>query len=97
MVFHERLRELRQATGMTQKQFAEAIGFRKDLYNKYERGVARPSYETLLRIADELDISLDDLFERKRGEEQRPDLQKKLQQLPPAQRKAVELLLGLTD
>lgn len=97
MVFHEQLRKLRQATGLSQKQFAEAIGFRKDLYNKYEQGVARPSYETLLRIADELGVSLDALFGRDKICNQTLDFYRRLQQLPPAQRKAVELLLGLAD
>lgn len=97
MVFHERLKNMRQATGLSQKQFAEAIGFRKDLYNKYEQGVARPSYETLVRIADELDVSLDYLLGRNTNQDQSLDLLKRLQQLPPAQKKAVELLLGLVE
>lgn len=82
---------------MSQKQFAETIGFRKDLYNKYEQGVARPSYETLLRIADELNVSLDYLFGRDEICEQSFDLSLRLHQLPPSQRKAVELLLGLDE
>jgi transcriptional regulator with XRE-family HTH domain len=58
-MFNKRLREKREAIGVSQRGFAKKIGISPDLYNKYEQGVSRPSYEALVKIANNLGISID--------------------------------------
>lgn len=58
----ERLKELRQDTGLTQKEFAEKLGINYSTYKSYEQGISEPSHANLILIAKELNISLDYLI-----------------------------------
>jgi transcriptional regulator with XRE-family HTH domain len=48
---------------MTQEQFAEQVGISVDFLSLIERGVNAPSFETLERITEELQILTKALFE----------------------------------
>jgi transcriptional regulator with XRE-family HTH domain len=61
--FHDELRRLRQNAGYTQKICAEKLGEESANYNKWENGVT-PSFETLVKIADFFDVSVDYLLGR---------------------------------
>lgn len=62
----KKLKELRTANALTQEQFAALLGTSRVNYTRYETGSVRPDFETIIKIADYYDISLDDLFDRKR-------------------------------
>ncbi len=62
MNFGEKLKKARMDKGITQKDFAEKIGLSKDLYNKYENNKNRPSFETIMNICKELNLSADYLL-----------------------------------
>ena len=62
--FKTRLKELRKAEGATQTDMAEAINVKLRQYQNLESGVSRPSFETLIALANTFDISLDDLVGR---------------------------------
>ena len=62
-----RIRMLRQGAGLTQGAFAELLGVSFQAVSNWERGVAPPELETLLRIATHFEIALDDLV-RPHGE-----------------------------
>ena len=47
------------------KEFAKKIGLSRVNYTRYETGKVRPDYETVIKIADFYDVSLDELFDRK--------------------------------
>ena len=51
MKFNERLLELRNASGKSQKECAEEMGISNSKYNKWENGVNSPDYETLCFLA----------------------------------------------
>ena len=53
-----RLRELR-GFDTTQEEFANQLGISQSQLSKYERGVAAPPAEVLLRIKEELRVSID--------------------------------------
>lgn len=53
------LRKLREKTGTTQKQLAEAINVSQQSINKYENHNIEPDIETLIQIADYFDVSVD--------------------------------------
>ena len=61
-----RLKQQRMQTGLSQKEFAEKINLAYAQYNRYERGDNVPNAETLSKLADALNISVDYLLE---GEE----------------------------
>lgn len=55
----EVLKKLREESGITQKQLADAIGVSQQSINKYENHNIEPDIETLIRIADYFDTSVD--------------------------------------
>lgn len=64
-IFAERLRLLRQARNITQARLAELVGVSARVYNRWEKGGNVPHFDTVVRIADILQVSLDDLAGRK--------------------------------
>jgi transcriptional regulator with XRE-family HTH domain len=58
----ERLREARQARGLSLRGLADRLGVSPSLISQVETGRARPSVSTLYAIASSLGISLDELL-----------------------------------
>jgi transcriptional regulator with XRE-family HTH domain len=73
-----RIRAIRKAKGWTQEQ----LGSRADITYKFigeiELGKQNPSFETLVKIADALEIELSDLFRLEQGIINRKDIEAKL-------------------
>lgn len=63
MTFADRLRELRAARGLTQKDVYTAIGVSPIVYQRYEYGRS-PALDKLLALADYFNVSLDYLVGR---------------------------------
>lgn len=61
----KKLKELRKNYNLTQGELAEKLKISRVNYTRYENGKVRPDYETIIKIADFYDISLDELFDRK--------------------------------
>lgn len=61
-----KLKELRLNTGLTQEELASKLGLSRVNYTRYENGKVNPDYETIIKLADFYDISLDELFDRKK-------------------------------
>ena len=57
-----RIREIRRAAGMTAKELADAVGVAESTMSLYENGKREPEYKTLMRIAKQLDVSVDTLL-----------------------------------
>ena len=57
----DRLREARQARGLSLRTLAERLGVSPSLISQVETGRAKPSVSTLYAIVTELGISLDEL------------------------------------
>ena len=62
--FQERLKLLRQARNITQVRLAELIGADPRVYNRWERGLATPQFDAVVKIADVLQVTLDELVGR---------------------------------
>ncbi len=62
--FQERLLEQRKLHHLTQCQLAERLHVAQPSYIRYEKGTAEPSLDTLIRLADIFDVSLDYLVGR---------------------------------
>jgi putative transcriptional regulator len=54
--------QIRKQKGFTQMKLAELVGVNRFHISRIERGKSSPSLKLLMKIADALDVSLDDLF-----------------------------------
>ena len=61
----ERIRELRQDAGLTQSELAEILSVSFQAVSNWERGVAPPDLENLIRIAEHFGITVDGLLHRR--------------------------------
>ena len=61
MKINDMLKIMRNAKGLTQKQVADALGMKQYNLSDYETGRAFPDIDTLIKLADLYEISLDDL------------------------------------
>ena len=58
------LQAARKAKGLTQQDLADFLGIGRVTYARYENGDRQPDYETLLKLANYLDVSTDYLLGR---------------------------------
>lgn len=61
--FGQRIRELRQKTGLSQEKFALMIGTDRTYFSSVESGKRNISLLNIKKIADGLEITVDKLFE----------------------------------
>ena len=59
-----KLKELRISEGLTQQELSERLGISRVNYTRYETDKVRPDYETLIKLADFYNVSLDEIFDR---------------------------------
>ena len=57
-----RLKALRNTTGLSQEAFGETIGATQSAINRYENNQAEAPYRVLLSYADHFDVSMDYIF-----------------------------------
>lgn len=55
--FGERLKSLRKLRKLTQRELGLKLNVTESLISKYEKNVAQPSYEVLLKMAEILNVS----------------------------------------
>lgn len=60
--FGQRIRELRQKTGLSQEKFALMIGMDRTYFSSVESGKRNISLLNIKKIADGLEITVDKLF-----------------------------------
>ncbi len=63
-MFSVRLKEIRKSMNLTQKEVATAINFAERNYQELEYGNCKPSFDTLIALADFFNVSLDYLVGR---------------------------------
>ncbi len=56
------LKEIRERKGFTQVETAKRLGISKQAYNNYEHGRREADYETLLKLAEIFDTTVDELL-----------------------------------
>lgn len=61
--FGKRLRELRKARGFSQEGFALQVNLDRTYVGGIERGERNPGLKVILRMADALDVAVEELFE----------------------------------
>ena len=60
--FGDAVQQLRQATEVSQEKFAASAGISRTYMSEIERGVTNVSLETIGKLAEELKVSLPELF-----------------------------------
>jgi len=94
MSFARRLREARQAAGMTQQQVADACGVTDGAVSAWEKGVAAGIIaETLFSVADALRVDPRWLATGQGQPSSLPDIAASLGELPAEQQEAVRALI----
>lgn len=63
-MFKTRVKEARKRKGLTQKQLATYLNLSANAICEWEKGRSEPSFETLKKIADYFDVSVDYLLGR---------------------------------
>ena len=53
------IKQLREQRGMTQEELANRLGVKYPAVSKWERGMAYPSMNTVIKMADLFQVSLD--------------------------------------
>ena len=64
-----RIKTIRKRRGLTQAQLAEKVGRTGDAISQLERGLSLPSFETLDRLAEALQVPIRDFFDTDRTDE----------------------------
>ena len=59
-----RLKEIREAKGITQRQAALDLNLSPTVYNRYEKGLREPSNVVLLAMANYFGVTVDELLGR---------------------------------
>ena len=59
MVLFERIRELRESTGMSARKFAEELGIKYTTYYGYETGTREPGSEFIANFAKRFGVTTD--------------------------------------
>ena len=63
MTFSDRLRQAREAAGLTQLELAKKLNVTKSSVCNYENGVSSPKEDVMLRIFDALNVAPNFLFQ----------------------------------
>lgn len=58
-IISQRIKEVRENTGMNKKEFAEYLGVKYTTYNGYETGNREPASDFLILFSKKLDVSID--------------------------------------
>lgn len=70
----ERIRALRQQRNLNQEQLAELANLNRVTIAKYESGRVEPGAQALARIADAMDVTVDEILGRQESETKQEDL-----------------------
>lgn len=70
MIFAEKLRQLRERSGMSQEKLAEQLGVSRQVITKWENGTGTPKIDNLKALADCFHVTLDELLGRTEASDQ---------------------------
>lgn len=64
LTYGQRLKSLREAQNMSQQDLADKLKINRSTYARYELGQTQPDFDTLQKIADFYEVSIDYLLGR---------------------------------
>ena len=63
-IIGEKIKELREEEDITQRELSKIIGASSESISQYERGQQTPKPQTLIKLADHFNVSIDYIFGR---------------------------------
>jgi len=90
MAFHERLKDIRSKSGLTQAEFAAAVGVSTNTQMRYEKGQRRPDTDYLQCVANKFNVTLNWLIG---GDKAGPDAIREADQVT----EAMASMFGITE
>ena len=60
----QKLKNMRKQSGKTQEDMSKYLDVARNTYSRYETGEREPDFETLIKLADYFDVSIDYLLGR---------------------------------
>ncbi|PHM22278.1 helix-turn-helix domain-containing protein [Xenorhabdus budapestensis] len=99
-VFATRLREAREVRKMTQARLADLLAVNRRVYNRWERGSSVPQLDTVVKIAQVLQMSVDALVGLEHPKEPKihnPKLQALCEQIDSLSDEDQQALIVLMD
>ena len=94
----QKLRQLRQANGLNQRQTAERIGVTASVVSAYENDIRQPSYASLVKLTALYNVSSDYLLGISNNQTRESQNLVSLDGLPPAKAALViQLIEALRD
>ena len=87
----DRIKAYRISIKMTQMDFAARLGITGSSVSAYENGTRLPSYEVLVKIADALGVTTDELLGRKKNDKVIIDVT----DLTPRERNVIQEMINL--
>ena len=113
MTYGDRLKKLREKTGLSQKEMTSRLNINRSTYARYELSQTQPDYDTLKLLANYFDVTIDYIIGRSEhpkltekedvdADDQVKELMELLKDKPDAERKRLEERIlayakGLTD
>lgn len=91
-----RLKELRKAIHKSQQVVADAVGVSQRSYAYYETGIRVVDYDTLIKLADYFNVSIDYLLGRQ-SPNVSPERQELLDKVQTLSEEQVKLLLNVVS
>ncbi|MFC1765492.1 helix-turn-helix domain-containing protein [Planctomycetota bacterium] len=95
--FAEHLKHIRQLKSLSQGDLAKLTGLKPAAISHLETGQQKPSFDTLVKLADALGVSMDCLFDREADNANSPTASSKLlkdfEKLPPKEQEVVQDLV----
>lgn len=64
-----KIREFRKNKRLTQEELGAKVGVKHNTISGYEKGSSSPEHDTLFKLANALEVSIDDFFPPRKGEE----------------------------
>ena len=87
-----RLKELRTANKITQDKLSKILGVSRTTVTMWESGASEPDTDTLIRLAEILNVSVDTLL----GNTKKPPTSEDVSGLTPKQLKIIEMMDQMT-
>jgi len=79
-IFSRNIKRYREAKGKSLRDLENEIGIAYSTLANYERGIREPSFDTIVKLADYFNVSLDDMFGRELA--QHEDIKSILDNMP---------------
>ena len=63
MKIGENIKKFRKECGLSQQQLAELVKIHQSNVSRWEKDISRPDYETLIKLAEVLGVTINDILD----------------------------------